>query len=268
MVSSITHQRNRPHSDSFLVPIVSWCHPGRLWWRLHASPSRRVHSDLWNGLVHCCWVHHPLRRHYCFPDSILHENCGNWETDKTHIHTDRARVKNWPAWLLDDVICMSNAICCRSDIGVVVAARPELLEPLAKFLGRDVDGIFLFTFWNMMHQTRCNYNQFGCGETPHTKQNRITGTHSRPTTTKNERKMNGKNKRKKYFELLSSHTHTHSACLCPRVANSHFCPLRFSLSVSLCVCVDSISSFFSSRRMQVGKTMQCKNRSRNFQFLT
>lgn len=54
-----------------------------------------------------------------------------------------------PAWLLADVICISRAICWRSDIGVFADSRPILPEPPVT-LGRDVDGIFLLTFWNMM----------------------------------------------------------------------------------------------------------------------
>lgn len=50
-----------------------------------------------------------------------------------------------PAWLLADVICMSRAICWRSDIGVFAERRPMAPEPPVT-LGRDVDGIFLLTF--------------------------------------------------------------------------------------------------------------------------
>lgn len=44
---------------------------------------------------------------------------------------------------------MSKAICWRSDIGVLAGILPIPLL-LADTLGRDVEGIFLFTFWNMM----------------------------------------------------------------------------------------------------------------------
>lgn len=62
-----------------------------------------------------------------------------------------------PAWLFADVICISKAICWRSDIGVLAEMRPIPLE-LPVTLGRDVDGIFLLTFWNMMTEKNpCNF---------------------------------------------------------------------------------------------------------------
>lgn len=52
-----------------------------------------------------------------------------------------------PCWV--DVICISNANCWRSDIGVVLVWRVILSEPPVSFL-RDVDGIFRAFCWRIM----------------------------------------------------------------------------------------------------------------------